>query len=177
MYSNTGGQASKATSLGAVAKFAAGGKQAPKKDLGKMLMEYGNAYVAQVSMGANDNQVIKAFQEAESFNGPSVIIAYSHCIAHGIDMAKGMEQQKLAVETGHWPIYRFDPRVATESKAPLQLDSRKPKKPLQDYIYNENRYAILERHKPDVARRFLEEAQAYNEKRWHEYEIMAGKAK
>lgn len=103
VYSNTGGQASKATSLGAIAKFAAGGKPTPKKDLGKIAMDYGYGYVAQVAMGANENQLIKAFQEAEAYDGPSLIIAYSHCIAHGIDMSKGLHQQKLATETGHWP--------------------------------------------------------------------------
>lgn len=177
VYSNTGGQASKSTSLGSIAKFAAAGKPTPKKDLGKMIMSYGNAYVAQIAMGANENQVIKAFKEAESYNGPSLIIAYSHCIAHGIDMAKGMDQQKLAVETGHWPIYRFDPRKNEEEKPALQLDSRAPKRPLQEYIYNENRYAMLERHKPEVAHKFLNMAQAFINKRWAEYEMMAGKAK
>jgi pyruvate-ferredoxin/flavodoxin oxidoreductase len=177
VYSNTGGQASKATSLGSIAKFAAGGKPTPKKDLGKMIMSYGSAYVAQIAMGANENQVIKAFKEAESFDGPSLIIAYSHCIAHGIDMAKGMEQQKLAVETGHWPIYRFDPRLSQQDKPALQLDCRAPKRPLQEYIYNENRYAMLERQNPEVAHKFLKMAQAFINKRWAEYEIMAGKAK
>lgn len=177
VYSNTGGQASKSTSMGSVAKFAAGGKVSPKKDLGHMLFNYGNAYVAQIAMGANENQVIKAFIEAESYDGPSVIIAYSHCIAHGIDMSKGMEQQKLAVETGHWPIYRYDPRKLEEDKLPMQLDSRKPKRPLQDYLYNENRYAMLERHQPEIAKAFLEQAQAFVNKRWADYEQIAGKAK
>lgn len=176
VYSNTGGQASKATSLGSIAKFAAGGKATPKKDLGKMAMSYGNAYIAQIAMGANENQVIKAFIEAESYDGPSLIIAYSHCIAHGIDMAKGMNQQKLAVETGHWPIYRFDPRRNEEGKPALQLDSRAPKRPLQEYIYNENRYAMLERHNPEVAHKFLIMAQDFIAKRWSEYEMMAGKS-
>lgn len=176
VYSNTGGQASKATSLGSIAKFAAGGKATPKKDLGKMDMSYGNAYIAQIAMGANENQVIKAFIEAESYDGPSLIIAYSHCIAHGIDMAKGMNQQKLAVETGHWPIYRFDPRRNEEGKPALQLDSRAPKRPLQEYIYNENRYAMLERHNPEVAHKFLVMAQDFIAKRWSEYEMMAGKS-
>jgi len=173
VYSNTGGQASKATGLGAVAKFAAGGKPTPKKDLGMLAMSYGYIYVAQIAMGANENQTIKAMQEAEAFDGPSLIIAYSHCIAHGIDMAKGFEQQDLATKSGYWPLYRFDPRLKPEGKNPLQLDSRKPKIPLKDYIYNENRYKILERSRPERAKKFLEEAQHQVHERWNMYEQMA----
>lgn len=154
VYSNTGGQASKATSLGAIAKFAAGGKPTPKKDLGKIAMDYGYVYVAQVAMGANENQLIKAFQEAEAYDGPSLIIAYSHCIAHGIDMSKGLHQQKLATETGHWPVYRFDPRRKDEGLVPLQLDSKAPKKPLREYIYNEQRYRMLTQINPRKAREY-----------------------
>ncbi|HEX6731010.1 MAG TPA: pyruvate:ferredoxin (flavodoxin) oxidoreductase, partial [Pyrinomonadaceae bacterium] len=137
VYSNTGGQASKATPLGAVAKFAVGGKPTGKKDLGMTAMRYGNVYVAQVAMGANDTHSVNAFLEAEAHDGPSLIIAYSQCIAHGIDMAKGMHQQKLAVESGHWPLYRYIPKYAAEGRNPFQLDSREPKIPLRDYIYTE----------------------------------------
>jgi pyruvate-ferredoxin/flavodoxin oxidoreductase len=135
VYSNTGGQASKATPLGAVAKFATGGKTTAKKDLGMTAIRYGDVYMAQVAMGANDTHTVKAFIEAEAHNGPSLIIAYSQCIAHGIDMAKGMHQQKLAVDSGYWPLYRYNPRVVEEDKNPFQLDSADPKIPLQDYIY------------------------------------------
>ncbi|MGE3270237.1 MAG: pyruvate:ferredoxin (flavodoxin) oxidoreductase, partial [Chloroflexota bacterium] len=160
VYSNTGGQSSKSTPLGAVAKFAAGGKATPKKDLGRMAMSYGNVYVAQIAMGASDIQTLDAIREAEAYDGPSLIIAYSHCIAHGIDMAKGMSQQKLAVETGHWPLYRFDPRRAEAGMQPLQLDSKEPSKPLSDYLYNESRYRQLTQSDPDTAARLLEQAQA-----------------
>jgi pyruvate-ferredoxin/flavodoxin oxidoreductase len=159
--------------LGAVAKFAAGGKPTPKKDLGMMAMTYGNVYVAQVAMGANDAQTIKAFLEAESYDGPSLIIAYSHCIAHGIDMSKGLDQQKLAVDSGYWPLYRFDPRLKAEDKNPLQLDSKPPKIPLQDYIYNETRYRMLTRSNPDAAARLLTEAQKAVNERWQRYQQMA----
>ncbi|RME81540.1 MAG: 4Fe-4S dicluster domain-containing protein, partial [Caldilineae bacterium] len=173
VYSNTGGQASKATPLGAVAKFAAGGKPTPKKDLGMMAMSYGNVYVATVAMGAKDAQTVRAFIEAESYEGPSLIIAYSHCIAHGIDMAKGLTQQALAVETGYWPLYRFDPRRKAQGKNPLQLDSRPPKRPLQDYVYNETRYRMLLRSNPRVAEELLKEAQEAVNERWHKYEQLA----
>ena len=143
VYSNTGGQASKSTPLAAVAKFAAGGKGTPKKDLGMMAMSYGNVYVAKIAMGANDRQTLNAIIEAESYDGPSIIIAYSQCIAHGINMAKGMEQQKLAVDSGHWPLYRYDPRLVDEGKNPFQLDSKAPSIPLKEYAYNENRYRML----------------------------------
>lgn len=173
VYSNTGGQASKATSLGAIAKFAAGGKPTPKKDLGKIAMDYGYVYVAQVAMGANENQLIKAFQEAEAYDGPSLVIAYSHCIAHGIDMSKGLHQQKLATETGHWPVYRFDPRRKDEGLTPLQLDSKAPKKPLRDYIYNEQRYRLLTQLNPRKARDYEQAAQAWVNNRWQKLEELA----
>ncbi|MBO6792635.1 MAG: pyruvate:ferredoxin (flavodoxin) oxidoreductase [Balneolaceae bacterium] len=173
VYSNTGGQASKATSLGAIAKFASGGKATPKKDLGKIAMDYGYVYVAQVAMGANENQLIKAFQEAEAYDGPSLIIAYSHCIAHGIDMSKGMHQQKLATETGHWPVYRFDPRRKEQGLTPLQLDSKAPKKPLRDYIYNEQRYRLLTQLNPRKARDYEQAAQDWVNNRWQNLEIQA----
>ncbi|MFQ5568157.1 MAG: pyruvate:ferredoxin (flavodoxin) oxidoreductase [Rhodothermales bacterium] len=173
VYSNTGGQASKATALGAVAKFAAGGKQTPKKDLGLLAMGYGYVYVAQIAMGANDNQTIKAFEEAESYDGPSLIIAYSHCIAHGIDMAKGMHQQAQATASGYWPLYRYDPRRAADNKNPLQLDSKAPKIPFKDYAYQETRYRMLEQTAPEAAARFLKEAQQNVRDHWKKYEQMA----
>jgi len=173
VYSNTGGQASKATGLGAVAKFAAGGKPTPKKDLGMMAMTYGNVYVAQIAMGARDVQTIRAFLEAEAYDGPSLIIAYSHCIAHGIDMAKGLDQQQLAVDSGYWPLYRHDPRLKDEGKNPLQLDSKAPKIPLKDYIYNETRYRMLAQSNPEAAERLLVLAQEAVNERWQKYEQMA----
>jgi pyruvate-ferredoxin/flavodoxin oxidoreductase len=175
VYSNTGGQASKATGLGAVAKFAAGGKPTPKKDLGAMAMTYGNVYVAQVAMGASDAQTVKTFIEAESYDGPSMIIAYSHCIAHGIDMAKGLNQQKLAVDSGHWPLYRFDPRLKAEGKNPFQLDSKAPKIALKDYVYNETRYRVLEKSNPEAAAMLLARAEQAVQERWERYEQLAGK--
>jgi pyruvate-ferredoxin/flavodoxin oxidoreductase len=173
VYSNTGGQASKATSLGAVAKFAAGGKTTSKKDLGMMAMNYGYVYVAQIAMGANDAQVVKAFLEAEAYDGPSLIIAYSHCIAHGINMAKGLDQQKLAVQSGHWPLYRFNPELKAEGKKPLQLDSRDPKLPLKEYLYNENRYRMLLKSNPEVASQLLAAAEVVVKERWEAYKQMA----
>lgn len=175
VYSNTGGQASKATGLGAIAKFAAGGKATPKKDLGKIMMDYGYVYVAQVAMGASENQLIKAFLEAESYDGPSIIIAYSHCIAHGINMAKGFDQQKRAVESGYWPIYRYDPRRKEQGLNPLQLDSKPPKIPLQEYIYNEQRYKLLTQTNPRVAREMLEQAQDWVNGHWATLEKAAKK--
>ena len=175
VYSNTGGQASKATPLGAVAKFAAGGKATAKKDLGMMAVRYGNVYVAQVAMGANDTQTVKAFLEAEAHDGPSLIIAYSHCIAHGIDISKGLNQQKLAVDSGHWPLYRYNPALTEQGKNPFQLDSGEPKIPLADYIYTEGRYRMLQQSDPAVARFLLGQAQQVVERRWQQYKQMAGK--
>jgi len=173
VYSNTGGQASKATPLGAVAKFAAGGKATAKKDLGIMATKYGNVYVAQVAMGANDTQTVKALLEAEAHEGPSLVIAYSQCIAHGIDIAKGMSHQKLAVESGHWPLYRFNPARIAEDKNPFQLDSGEPKIPLQDYIYTEARYRMLQQSDPAVAKFLLGRAQAAVNAKWQQYKQMA----
>jgi len=173
VYSNTGGQASKATGLGAVAKFAAGGKPTPKKDLGMMAMSYGSVYVAEVAMGASDAHTVKAFLEAEAYDGPSLIIAYSHCIAHGINMAKGMEQQKLAVESGYWPLYRYNPALKAEGKNPLQLDSKAPKVALKDYVYNETRYRMLAESDPEAAERLLAQAQQAVQERWQKYERIA----
>jgi pyruvate-ferredoxin/flavodoxin oxidoreductase len=173
VYSNTGGQASKATPIGAVAKFAAGGKPTIKKDLGMTAMRYGNVYIAQIAMGANDTHTVKAFLEAEAHPGPSLIISYGHCIAHGIDMAKGMAQQKLAVESGYWPLYRYNPKLEAEGKNPLQLDSHDPKIALQDYIYTEGRYRMLQRSDPEAAKTLLEEAQRAVNHRWQQYKQMA----
>jgi pyruvate-ferredoxin/flavodoxin oxidoreductase len=173
VYSNTGGQASKATPIAAIAKFAAAGKRNGKKDLGLTAMGYGNVYVAQVAIGADDTQTLKAITEAQSYNGPSLIIAYSHCIAHGYDISKGLEQQKLAVESGYWPIYRFDPRLSAEGKNPLQLDCRDPKIPLSDYIYKEGRYRILLNSDPEGAKELLEMAERAVRERWHRYKHMA----
>jgi len=173
VYSNTGGQSSKASPRGSVAKFTAGGKPSPKKDLGRMAMTYGTVYVAQVAFGANDAQTVKAFLEAESYPGPSLLICYSHCIAHGIDMSKGLQQQKLAVESGHWPLYRYDPRRAEQGENPFQLDSRPPSIPLEDYLYSENRYRILKQTDPEAAAYLLEQAKKDVAARWHAYEQMA----
>jgi pyruvate-ferredoxin/flavodoxin oxidoreductase len=173
VYSNTGGQASKATPLGAVAKFATGGKPSAKKDLGMTAIRYGDVYIAQVAMGANDTHTIKVFLEAEAHPGPSLIIAYSQCIAHGIDMAKGMHQQKLAVDSGHWPLYRYNPRLVEENKNPFQLDSSDPKISLQDYIYTEGRYRMLKQSDPAVAKFLLEQAEKAVSRRWQQYKQLA----
>ncbi len=173
VYSNTGGQCSKATGRGAVAKFAAAGKPMPKKDLGMISMTYGNIYVAQVAMGANDNQCVKAFVEAESYDGPSIILAYSQCIAHGINMTTGFGQQKAAVASGFWPLYRFDPRLAEQGKNPLQLDSKEPSISIEQYIYSENRYKMLIKSNPQEAKRLLQLAQQDVTNRWHTYQQMA----
>ncbi len=174
VYSNTGGQCSKATGLGAIAKFAASGKPTPKKDLGMMAMSYGNVYVAKIAMGASDLQTIKAIQEAEAYDGPSLIMAYSHCIAHGINMSKGLESQKAAVESGHWPLFRYNPDNVKVGKNPLKLDSKAPKIRLEDYIYKENRYKMLTKAKPETAKHLLDFAQAEVLKNWKLYEQMAG---
>lgn len=173
VYSNTGGQASKATPLGAVAKFATGGKATAKKDLGMTAMRYGDVYIAQVAMGANDTHTIKAFLEAEAHPGPSLIIAYSQCIAHGIDMAKGMHQQKLAVESGYWPLYRYNPKLANENKNPFQLDSSDPKISLRDYIYTEGRYRMLQQSEPEIAKFLLGQAEKAVTRRWQQYKQLA----
>jgi pyruvate-ferredoxin/flavodoxin oxidoreductase len=165
VYSNTGGQMSKSTPLGAVAQFAAGGKPLPKKDLGMMMMTYGNVYVAQIAMGANMQQAITAFKEAEEFNGPAIIIAYSHCIAHGIDMQSGMNEQKRAVASGRWILYRFNPKMRAEGKNPLSIDSSmKTTVELKDYLLGEVRFKSLFQSKPDVAERLLKLAE--EEYRW-----------
>ncbi len=173
VYSNTGGQMSKSTPRGAVAKFAAGGKPTGKKDLGLIAMSYGNVYVGQVAMGANDLQTVKTFLEAEAYDGPSLIIAYSHCIAHGINMQFGMNAQKLAVDSGHWPLYRYNPSLAKEGKNPFHLDSKAPKIKFEEYAYNEIRYKMLAKMAPEKAKRLMKEAQEDVMKRWRFYEQLA----
>ncbi len=172
VYSNTGGQMSKATPLGSVAKFAAAGKPTPKKDLAMQAISYGYVYVARVAMGASDVQTVKAFIEAERFNGPSLIIAYSHCISHGINMKYGLTQQKLAVDSGCWPLIRFNPDLAAKGENPFKLDSKAPSIPLQDYIYNETRYKMLTKTMPERAKKLLEMAQKEVKGRWQLYERM-----
>ena len=174
VYSNTGGQCSKATPLGAVAKFAASGKGLARKDIGMMAIAYGHVYVAQVAMGANDGQTVRAILEAERYDGPSLIIAYSHCIAHGIDMSKGMTQQELAVKSGMWPLYRFNPDLAKEGQNPLTLDSKPPSIPVEDYTMTETRFRMLTRFKPERAKELLKGAQDSAKARWSFYEQLAG---
>ena len=172
VYSNTGGQASKATPRAAVAKFAAAGKSSAKKDLGAIARAYGNAYVAQVSMGANELQTTKALVEAEAWPGPSLVIAYSTCIAHGIDMSKSMSHQKDAVKSGYWPLYRFHPsEIDTQ---PFKLDSHPPSIPVRDFAATESRFAILERTHPERAAVLAALAQADVDERWRYYEQLAG---
>jgi pyruvate-ferredoxin/flavodoxin oxidoreductase len=173
VYSNTGGQASKSTPRAAVAKFAMSGKGMPKKDLGLIAMAYGYIYVARVAMGYNDQQTLRAFLEAESYDGPSLIIAYSHCIAHGFDMAKGLEQQKLAVTSGAYPVYRYDPRLIDQGKNPLMIDSKEPTTRLEDYVYNETRYRMLLQSDEERAEKLLNLAKHDNKSRWTLYQQMA----
>jgi pyruvate-ferredoxin/flavodoxin oxidoreductase len=174
VYSNTGGQASKATPTGASAKFASAGKEVGKKDLGLMAMAYGHVYVARVAFGAKDVQTVKAFQEAESYHGPSLIIAYSHCIAHGYDMAYGAEQQKLAVDSGIWPLYRFDPRRPAQGQPPLQLDSGDPKISAKTYMRNETRFRMVEKIDPDRFKRLLMSAEKQARQRVAIYKQLSG---
>ncbi|MGB6689263.1 MAG: pyruvate:ferredoxin (flavodoxin) oxidoreductase [Terracidiphilus sp.] len=173
VYSNTGGQMSKATPRGAVAKFAASGKGNVKKDLAMEAVSYGYVYVAQVAMGANDTHVVKAFQEAEAHEGPSIIIAYSSCIAHGYDMVHGLEQQKLAVQSGYWPLMRYNPALREEGKNPFQLDSRAPSIRLKEYAYREARYTMLARGNPEHAAELLKEAQDDVDRQWRVYSARA----
>ncbi len=173
VYSNTGGQASKSTPRAAVAKFATAGKGLPKKDLGLIAMAYGYVYVARVAMGFNDQQTLKAMLEAESYDGPSLIIAYSHCIAHGYDMARGLEQQKLAVQSGSWPVYRYDPRLAEQGKNPLIIEQKEPSIPVSQFAYNETRYKMLTQMDEERAEKLMKEAQHDARSRWTLYEQMA----
>ncbi|HCY35740.1 MAG: pyruvate:ferredoxin (flavodoxin) oxidoreductase [Candidatus Margulisiibacteriota bacterium] len=173
IYSNTGGQMSKATPRGAVAKFAAAGKKTAKKDLAMLAMVYGNVYVARIAMGADDAQSIKAFREAQAYDGPSIIVAYSHCIGQGYNLAYGMQQQKAAVLSGYWPLIRYNPALVKEGKSPLQLDSKPASIPLEDYIYNETRYSILVHSNPEEAKLLLARAKEDVAKRWKLYEHWA----
>ncbi|GJM40116.1 MAG: pyruvate-flavodoxin oxidoreductase [Ardenticatenaceae bacterium] len=174
VYSNTGGQMSKATPRGAVAKFAAAGKPTPKKDLGLLAISYGNIYVARIAFGAKDAQTVRAIQEAEAYDGPSLIIAYSHCIAHGYDLKYGLEQQAAAVASGHWPLYRFNPEMAGTERNPFTLDSRPPTQSLESYIYREGRYRILQQSNPQAAERLLELAKQDVANTWTTYKQLAG---
>ncbi|MCG5059378.1 MAG: pyruvate:ferredoxin (flavodoxin) oxidoreductase [Limnoraphis sp. WC205] len=176
VYSNTGGQSSKSTPRAAVAKFSAGGKAAPKKDLGLIAMTYGNVYVASVAMGARDEHTLKAFLEAEAYEGPSLIIAYSHCIAHGINMTTAMNHQKDIVESGRWLLYRYHPELAEQGKNPLQLDSRSPKQPVETSMYKENRFKMLTKSKPVDAKRLMQEAQKDVDTRWAMYQYLANRS-
>jgi pyruvate-ferredoxin/flavodoxin oxidoreductase len=176
VYSNTGGQSSKATPRGAVAKFAAGGKPGPKKDLGMMMMTYGNIYVASVAMGARDEHTLKAFIEAEAYDGPSIIIAYSHCIAHGINMTTAMSHQKEIVESGRWLLYRYNPALKEQGLNPLQLDSRSPKKKVADSLAQENRFKMLTKSKPEAAKVLQKQAQQDVDDRWKVYEYLASRS-
>ena len=173
VYSNTGGQMSKATPVGAIAKFAYGGKPIVKKDLGAIAMSYGYVYVAKISLGANMAQTIKAIREAEAYDGPSLIIAYSHCIAHGIDMSKGLEQGKAVVTSGLWPLYRYDPRLKDQGKNPFQLDSKDPTTSLEDFMYKENRFKSLKAADAATADKLLAKAKAQAERVWKEYKYLA----
>jgi pyruvate-ferredoxin/flavodoxin oxidoreductase len=173
VYSNTGGQASKSTPRAAVAKFAAQGKGIPKKDLGMIAMAYGYVYVAKVAMGAGDQQTLNAFLEADAYDGPSLILAYSHCIAHGYDLVMGLEQQKLAVQSGHWPLYRFNPALIAQGQNPLSIDSKEPTIPLSKYAYNESRYRMLLQSDETRAEMLMQQAQKDVKGRWDLYRQMA----
>jgi pyruvate-ferredoxin/flavodoxin oxidoreductase len=173
VYSNTGGQASKATPPGATAKFAVAGKTTPKKDLALLAMSYGDVYVAHVALGAKDMQTVRALQEAESYPGPSLVIAYAHCIAHGIDMETGLDRQSLAVESGYWPLLRYDPRRTAQGESPLKLDSPGPKIPLAAYVEGENRYRQVKAADPERFARIMEAQQRWVSERYHLYAEMA----
>jgi len=173
VYSNTGGQASKSTPLAATAKFAMGGKTLAKKDLGMIAMTYGNIYVATIAMGANDQQTLKAIQEAESYDGPSLIIAYSHCIAHGINMINGLQEQKAAVASGQWILYRFDPRRIEKGENPLVIDSKAPTMPVDQYMMMENRFKMIVKGNPDEAKKLFQLAQKDVTARWKRFEYLA----
>jgi pyruvate-ferredoxin/flavodoxin oxidoreductase len=173
VYSNTGGQASKSTPRGAVAKFAAGGKPAPKKDLGLMAMSYGNVYVASIAMGAKDEHTLKALLEAEAYNGPSLVIAYSHCIAHGINMTTAMSDQKVAVESGQWLLYRYNPERRLTGENPLMLDSRTPTRKVEEFLLQQTRFKMLSKTKPEDAKRLWKQAQHDADVRFQLYESFA----
>jgi pyruvate-ferredoxin/flavodoxin oxidoreductase len=176
VYSNTGGQMSKATPRAAVAKFAAGGKSGGKKDLAQIAMTYGNVYVAQIAMGADDTQTVTAFREAEAYRGPSLIVAYSHCIAHGYDLAHGLDQQRAAVLSGHWPLFRFRPEAGEDGQGVLHLDSKPPQIPLEEYMYREGRFSVLRQADPERAKSLLEQARHDVRARWSRYEALAARS-
>jgi pyruvate-ferredoxin/flavodoxin oxidoreductase len=176
VYSNTGGQMSKSTPMGAVAKFAAAGKQVGKKDMALQAISYGNVYVARIALGANPQQALLAFREAEAYPGPSLILAYSHCIAHGINMQRGLDQQHLAVESGHWPLVRYNPAVRESGENPFILDSGRPKIPLKQYAYNEVRYKVLAHTNPKEAEHLMDLGQQAINQRWSVYEEMAARS-
>jgi len=173
VYSNTGGQASKATPRAAVAKFASAGRGTRKKDLSRIAMAYGDVYVAQIAMGANPKQTVRALAEAESYPGPSLVIAYSHCIAHGYDMAFGADQQRRAVESGIWPLYRYDPRREEAGENPFQLDSQKPRVAFREFAAKEGRFAMLKHANPDGADELMARAQRDVDEQWRIYEQLA----
>jgi pyruvate-ferredoxin/flavodoxin oxidoreductase len=173
VYSNTGGQMSKATPRGAVAKFAASGRPSRKKDLGMMAMRYGNVYVAQVAMGSNDTHTVRTLIEAEQFEGPSLILAYSPCIAHGIDMGKMTDNQKAAVSSGHWPLYRYNPDLIREGKSPMSLDSKEPSIPLKDFAMMETRFSMLSKSDPKLSDALLADGQKEAEARYRQYKRLA----
>ena len=174
VYSNTGGQASKATPLGAIAKFAAAGKRVARKDMALQAIAYGNIYVAQIAMGANPQQTLQAFREAEAYPGPSLILAYCHCIAHGIDMGLGMKQQDLAVASGYWPLFRYNPSLRELGRNPFELDSPRPTIRFRDFAYNETRYRALAQSRPEEAEVLMAAAQLALEEKYRSYEEMAG---
>jgi len=175
VYSNTGGQSSKATPRAAVAKFAAAGKNQPKKDLGAIAITYGNIYVAQIAYGASMPQTVKAIQEAEAYDGPSIVIAYSHCIAHGINMTTGTDTQKQAVDSGFWPLYRHNPLLALEGKTPLQSDSKPPSIDIEKFIYQQNRFKILRKANPARAEMLLTAARQDVANRLEFFNHLAGR--
>jgi pyruvate-ferredoxin/flavodoxin oxidoreductase len=175
VYSNTGGQSSKATPTAATAKFAAGGKTVGKKDLAMQAISYGNVYVARVAFGANPQQTLLAMREAEAYDGPSLILAYSHCIAHGYDMKDGLTQQNGAVASGHWPLLRYNPVLRKKNKNPFVLDSPRPTIPLKEYAYNELRYKVLTMTNPEVAEDLMKHAQELVNLKWKNYEELATK--
>jgi pyruvate-ferredoxin/flavodoxin oxidoreductase len=172
VYSNTGGQASKATPLGAVAQFASGGKGMPKKDLGMMAMTYATAYVATISL-ANPAHAVKTLLEAEAFDGPSLVIAYAHCIAHGINMTTAVDEHKKAIACGHWPLYRFNPDLIAQNKNPLQLDSKAPTISFEEYAMGENRYRVLMKKSPKIAAEMMKRGNEVTARRFALYEKMA----
>jgi pyruvate-ferredoxin/flavodoxin oxidoreductase len=173
VYSNTGGQTSKATPLGAVAKFSAAGKPTNKKDIALMAMAYGNVYVGQVAFGAKDVQTLRTFLEAESYDGPSLIICYSPCIAHGVDLSNNIRQQELAVDSGHWPLFRYDPRRTAAGENPLKMDSKEPSIPYRDFASTETRFSVLQRTHPEASERFLRQAQKQIKTKYQLYEQLA----